>query len=468
MLEFRRVGSLGLLIALLGVAAQAQNATAPLVVRGGTVIDGTGKPPQKGVTIVINQGKIQAVALDAKAPNGAEIIDATGKFIIPGLIDVRVQVGSSPGNRVDRAEVGIEQRLQSLRALLAAGVTTARLFHGDFDEQKLYSRWQQEDLVVSPRLLVAGPTFTAPGGHPTEEYSILATFARKRETREIANADQAREKSRELTHTGLEVFEAVYDKGPQVSPYHRLDKDVLETLIAEAHGFDLKFFCEVGGSEEAATAIASGVDVIEGAWEESLPDNLLAEMARKHIFFLPALTEQGDLANLFEEDALKSYLEEPVVQRTLSETIKKGLASKGGTLARLRSAMSEGPGLGLLFKQQQERAFANVHRAQAAGVAVAVGTGSGSLLVFPGAAVHRELQLLVKAGLSPLEAIVAATRNSALSMGKGSELGTIEVGKIADLVILSADPLEDIRNTQQIDRVIQNGRVVPAKDLIVH
>lgn len=467
MLKRQRVWWLAVGILTMVALGSAQETNQALAIRGATLIDGTGKPPLEDVTILIDAGRIQAVDPHAKVPDRARIIDATGKFVIPGLIDTRVEIGPSPGNRVDRAEVRIDQRLQSLRALLAAGVTTTRLYQGDFDEQKLYLRWWEEELLISPRLVLAGPTFTAPRGHPTEQYVIAATNVRRQETREVANVDDARDKARELAHTGLQVFEAVYDRGSDQEPYPRLEKNALESVIGEAHGHERRIFCDVGRSEEAATAVALGVDAIEEVWEEALSENVLAEMARKQVFFIPVLSEQGDLLSFLDERAMKAYLAEPIAQRTLTTTMKRSLASSGGRLGSVREGLSNDSGLRQLLKEQQDRAFANVRRASAMGVPIAVGTGSGSLLVFPGAAVHRELELLVRAGLSPLDAIVAATRNSAQSLGKGSDLGTVEVGKTADLVILSADPLADIRNTQKIDSVIQNGKLFQASDLDV-
>ena len=112
------------------------------------------------------------------------------------------------------------------------------------------------------------------------------------------------------------------------------------------------------------------------------------------------------------------------------------------------------------LEEQQRRAFENVRKAKGAGVKIAVGTGAGNLLIFPGASVHRELQLLVQACLTPMEAIVAATQNTAATLGRSSEAGTIEVGKKANLLILDADPLADIRNTEKIHEVIRNGREI--------
>jgi hypothetical protein len=120
----------------------------------------------------------------------------------------------------------------------------------------------------------------------------------------------------------------------------------------------------------------------------------------------------------------------------------------------------ERPLVSTLLQQQQDHARENVRRAKAAGVRVVLGTGAGNTLVFPGASAHREMELLTKAGLSPMEAIVAATSNAAASIGRLNESGTIERGKFADLIILDADPLADITNTTKIDTVIRGGRVI--------
>jgi imidazolonepropionase-like amidohydrolase len=458
---------LGLLITCLSIRGQDKNSS--LVLRGGTVIDGTGSSPHPDMIILMRNGKIEAVGKDVKIPTDATQIDVTGKFIIPALIDSRVRIGPTPGNHVMRSEVGAEQRLQSLRALLAAGVSTARLIQGDLGEQQVYQRWWEEDVLVSPRLVTSGPVFTTKGGHPAEEYSILAGAARDRELRQIASEDQAREKAREVAHAGANSFEINSDQGPSSPKRARLEKPLLEILVAEAHGHDLPVFCEVGWNQEVMDAVAAGANTVEGAWEELFTDEVVAALAKGKVAFVPSLTQQGDLLNLLDEPALKAYLGQPIVQQSLSSTMKESLANNAGIIRQLREELNAPSGAVIRqqLQEQQKRAFANVRKAQAAGVKIALGTGTGNLLIFPGASVHRELQLLVKAGLTPMEAIVAATHNTADSLGRRNELGTIEPGKEADLLILDADPLLEIQNTQKIHAVVQRGREVRAQELQV-
>jgi imidazolonepropionase-like amidohydrolase len=467
MIRFRWVFlvGLGLLLACLSIRGQDKNLS--LVLRGGTLIDGTGSSPHPGVIIVIRNGKIEAVGKDVEIPTEAKQIDVTGKFIIPALIDSRVRIGPTPGNHVMRSEVGAEQRLKSLRALLAAGVSTARLIQGDLGEQQVYQRWWDEDVLVSPRIVTSGPVFTTKGGHPTEEYSILAGAARDRELRQIASEDQAREKAREVAHAGVNSFEINSDQGPSSAKRARLEKPILEILVAEAHGHDLPVFCEVGWNQEVMDAVAAGANTVEGAWEELFTDEVVTALANGKVAFVPSLTQQGDLLNLLDEPALKAYLDQPIVQQSLSSTMKESLANNAGIVQRLREGLSAADGAVIRqqLQEQRKRAFANVRKAQSAGVKIAVGTGAGDLLIFPGASVHRELQLLVKAGLTPMEAIVAATRNTADSLGRGNELGTIEPGKEADLLILDADPLLDIQNTQKIHAIVLRGREVHSQEL---
>ncbi|HZQ93128.1 MAG TPA: amidohydrolase family protein [Terriglobales bacterium] len=509
----RTLFRIALTLLLFSLPLAAQLPPPAVLIKNVTLFDGTGKPPQTGVSILVDNGRIKAIGAAVDAPARAQVIDGTGKYVVPGLFDARVQLSSSPANRILRAEVGEEQRVAWMHSLVAAGVTSARLIQGDLVEQRYFQHWTTLDLLNAPHLIAAGPTFTAVDGIPADQYPVLARMVKEREVYEIKDVDQAREKARVVAHNGGEAFEIVYDSGPAARPAPRLSDDVLKLIITEAHGHDLKVFVWVSYNEEALTAIAAGADVIEGISEEVVSDAVLAEMAAKKVAFLPSLASQGDLVTLIQPEAMKTYLADPLVARSLSPVMKKSLASEKGALPQMRLVLDErmitradmeaaqadakkaeeaakkaaetrqkskggdgkkeavapappapreptGERIGTLLEKQQERAEQNVKRALAAGIPIVTGSGAGNPLIFAGPGLHRELALLVKAGMTPIQAITAATRNTAASMGKDADSGTIETGKLGDLVLLDADPLADIGNLAKINTVLRGGRKI--------
>jgi imidazolonepropionase-like amidohydrolase len=483
------------LVALCGcLPAGAQVPTAqPMLVKHVTLIDGTGSV-QQDVDISVITGRIDKVGKDLQPEPKQRVVDLSGKFVIPGLIDARVQIGTSPANKIYRAEYGSEQRTAWLHSLLRLGVTSVRLIQTDLDEQLGFKHWRDLDQLNGAGVIVSGPTLTAENGLPAIEYGITATMTRDRETSEIKDEDTAREKSRALAHHGGEVFEVGYSSGPAGDMATLTDIE-LSTIIKEAHGHDLKAFCWVGHNAEARKAISNGCDVIEGATEETLADDVLAQMAQKHIAFLPALVYQGyAITHHVQPDALKAYISAPEVAASLSPVIRDSLDSKSGQLVNLRSLMnvpidatedqmkdardSRGEKVPLqdpkkvhvlTFREAYEHEYAragdNLKRAKAAGVSIITGTGAGSVLIFPGPSEHLELELLVDNGLSPMDAIVAATGNAAGALGKHQEIGTIQKGRWADFIVLDADPLTDIQNTKKINAVARHGRMIDRDDM---
>jgi len=505
-------------------SALAQLPPKPLVLRHVTVLDVTGKPPQTDVDILIQNTTISAIGPKLTAPKNAQVVDATGKFVMPGLIDLRVQISGSPANRMYRAEVGEEQRVAWLHSLLASGVTSVRLVQGSLEEQKYFRFWRQADQINAPFVFVDGPTLTAQDGNPTNQYSINAVGLRTAEVFEITSDDDARNKSRAVAHNGADAFEVVYDAGPGFAPYPRLTEDNLRIIVTEAHGHELKVFCSVGHNEEAATAIAAGCDAIEEVSDELLSPETLAEMAKKKIGFVPELVSQTEVLKLLDPAALRAYLEQPQVKDHLSPLIQKSLASETGMIAVLRKQLdtkislepveqaskqtapaadkkpqsdeAQKPAapaadaqkpvtaaapsgtmpmipareatIRVLMEKQAERALENVRRAHQAGVPILVGTGAGSTLVFPGPSMARELELLVSAGFTVQEALQAATLNNARALGKEADIGAIAAGKRADLLLLNANPLADIRNLARIDSVVRAGRKIDPDQMYIY
>jgi enamidase len=198
----------------------------------------------------------------------------------------------------------------------------------------------------------------------------------------------------------------------------RLSLDVLEVLADEAHQYNLRLMVHTGSPKETMNAIKAGADSIEhgilpGADSTEFEDDLVKMMLDKGTFFVPTLA------------------------------------------------------IAWAYKEAYPAVFSDLKRAvkilHSAGVNMAAGTDSGTPGVVIGKGLHKELELMVEAGISPMEAIMAGTRNAADNLGKTNELGTIEPGKLADIIAVSGDPLKDIRDTREIKLVIKDGKILVNK-----
>jgi enamidase len=272
--------------------------------------------------------------------------------------------------------------------------------------------------LVGPRIFAPGPTITAPGGHPAGTIYKGNRYIIENATRQIAEVSSAREEVRRLVGGGVDCIKAIYSDINPMDITHkvpRLSLDVLEALADEAHQHNLRLMVHTGSPKETMDAIKAGADSIEhgilpGGDSTEFEDDLVKMMLDKGTFFVPTLAIAW--AN---KDAY------PDLFAGLKTTLRK------------------------------------LHDA---GVNMAAGTDSGTPGVVIGKGLHKELELMVEAGISPMEAITAGTRNAADNLGKANELGTIEPGKLADIIAVSGDPLKDIRDTREIKLVIKDGKIL--------
>ncbi len=374
----------------------------PVALVGATVVDGTDRPPISDAVVVIRDGRIEAVgrAADVAVPRGARRLDLTGHTIIPGLVDLHVHLSAVPAVRP--APFGPDD----LAAFLAAGVTSLRSA-GDatpwiFELQRDLAAGRR----VGPRLVAVGPMFTAPGGHPAGTWlrgnpEAAAVFARQ-----MTDPDSARAEVRRLVAAGAGAIKAVYDSGDARTPFGylpRLDSVVLAAIVAEARARGVRSLVHWQNVRELPTILAIGPDELEHVPVGPLPDSLVRAIADRRIAVTPTAA------------AFAGFLQPRVLDLLL----------------------------------------ANVRRLAAAGVTLLVGSDAPLGPAF-GGGVHAELELLVRAGLTPQRAIQAATRDAARALGI-ADLGTITPGQRADLVALGADPLAGIAGVRDVRLVLLDG-----------
>ena len=439
-------------------------AQTPLVIKNITVIDMTGRKPQTGMTVVISDGWITAMGKSRKAGDpGATVIDGSGKFLIPALWDMHVHIRDS-----DRM----------LPLFVANGVLEVRDLGVPNTNDLL--RWKTEAAagkLLSPRIRTAGRVLD--GDPPANrEFSIV-----------VKNADEARKAVRDLKARGADLIK-VYDN---------LSRDAFFAIADETKALGLTFVGHTPAAVSTVEAVAAGQRTIEHlGWileeSSSAPERLKAKRAEpiKEGDFFAFTTRLGGVFDIIGE----TY--DPLIAEKIFSKIKSARAWQVPTLVtkRSRTEIDEldargdprskyveasqrnnwKPSVGFFSryrtpsyiaaaKKHFQREIALVGEMHRYGLGILAGTDTPAPYVIAGFALHEELELLVRAGLTPMEALQAATRNPAEYSGDIKDKGTIERGKLADLILLEADPLRDIRNTTRINAVIYGGRLVTRTDL---
>ncbi|MGB2984096.1 MAG: amidohydrolase family protein, partial [Candidatus Bipolaricaulia bacterium] len=350
-----------------------------LVLTNARLIDGTGGPPVDDAMIVLDGSRITAGGADVSYPGDAQVFDVRGLTVLPGLIDVHVHFG---GFIVDDPDwqftywsifpffLDYARGFRRRRDLaIRSGVTTVRSA-GDNHPHILRLRHRIDaGNLIGPRIAASGPIFTAPGGHPAGTIYKNNRYVVEHATRQVDDVDAAGAEVQSLASDGVDHIKAVYgDANPfdLEHPVPMLERHVLQALVDEAHHQGLPAMVHVGKPEDAIEAVAAGADSIEhgilpGASSAECPPELIVAMRNRGTFFVPTLTAAWAMKRVYP-DALSHAM----------------------------------------------RWVAEMHEA---GVDIALGTDAGAPGVVIGKAVHMELDLLVESGLTPMEAIVAGTRN---------------------------------------------------------
>jgi imidazolonepropionase-like amidohydrolase len=441
-------------------------AAADLMVTHVTVIDGTGAAPQPDQTVLIGGGRILRIAASGRTavPAGARVIDGTGRFLIPGLWDMHVHAW----NR------------QPFEAIyLAHGITGIREMGTGMDPQwggEGVWRWREairaED-APGPRMVAAGHILNGGAadaqpidffkGAPTADAArawvdslagrgvdFIKVYAALSPDAYAAIAARAREHG--LPFAGhvpaLVGIRGASDAG-QRSIEHLYDVLVAASTDEDAVRAEIAAALAGGGSPGSAAQIAEiGLtDRLLATQSAEKADALYRLLARNGTWVTPTLATQAD------PRCPRSPLPVP------DSAALAGVPRMLHRFVALPAQTADEVARDCRRMEALLRVTGAMHRA---GVPLLAGSDAPNPGVVPGIGLHHELELLVRAGLTPMEALQAATRNPARYLGMADSLGTVEAGKLADLVILDADPLADIRNTRRIHAVIANGRVVHA------
>ena len=390
-----------------------------LVLSGARIIDGTGTEPVRGRSVVVEKGVITAVVEDARAPRGNGV-DLAGHTLLPGLINCHVHLCF--GAEADPVRPLREEplALTAIKALLRAretaraGVTTVRDLGGREYVEIAARRAIQEGLIDGPRILAAGRPVCMTGGHG----HWLG--------READGPDDARKAVREQLKAGADVIKIIATGGvmtPGVEPGSpQMTFEEMRAAIEEARKAGRRTAAHAMAATGISEAIDAGITSIEhGVF---LTDEIVAHMRRDGTFLVPTLNAPTAIA-------------------------------AGGLAAGIPAFMVR------KSEQVVPAHVASFQLAHRAGVRIAAGADSGTPLNFHGSLLP-ELSLMVKYGMTPLEAIRSATVTAAECLGLGETIGRVAPGYAADLIAVAGDPAERIDALADLKLVMVNGRIIPA------
>ena len=430
-----------------------------LALVGGTVIDGTGRAPIPRATVLVVAGKIACVgpAAACPVPEGTTVKDVSGKYVTPGLVDAHVhfsQTGWADG-RPDAADARafhpyekVEADLEAhperfFRSQLCSGVTAVFDVGGYPWTLHLADRASSDPLA--PHVLAAGPLLSTLDhwlNLPAERQFIL-----------LRDADTARAGVAYLASHGSHAVKVWYI----VDAEHPVDASAPAVLAAgaEAKRAGLPLIVHATGLAEAKVALRAGAALLVHSVDDLPIDAEFIELARRNgTIYCPTLTVADGYLRLREAIAAKSAPSiddpngcvDPTIRARLQETPRlppvdaSRLAASHERLARRATTMAE-----------------NLRRVAEAGIPIAMGTDAGNPLTLHGPSVYAEMEAMQKAGMPAANVLVAATRGGSRAMGLDNEIGTIEKGKAADLLVLDADPTSDIANFRRIRFVVRGG-----------
>jgi imidazolonepropionase-like amidohydrolase len=400
-----------------------------MVLRGGTLVDGTGAAPVRDATVIVDHGRVEAIAVGARGPWSPhdDVIDVSGLTLLPGLIDCHDHLaahGYDLAGRWGLDEPASTRHLRTARVIagtLAAGYTAIR-DAGGLDAG--FCRAVEEGLIRGPRLLTAVAIISPIGGigdavSPSGHECLLPVDPGL--PRGVARGvDDVRNVVRTMVRAGADVIKCATTGGASSRPGHgprdpAFDRDEMRALVDEAHALGRAVMCHALGGPGLRLALEAGVDSIEhGCYLDEDPE-MIAMMAERGIFLVPTLT-------VYEYHR-----------------------------------QSPAPHVRERAHALREHHLATVRRALAAGVRLVAGTDAGGHGHPPNAL---ELGHLVAAGCTPMQAIQAATGLAAECLGLERDIGSLVKGKRADLVAVDGDPLADVRilaDPARIRLVLKDG-----------
>ena len=456
-------GTTGIVVLALAISAAACGGSQPepqappaaavpaadvMVLSNFTLIDGNGGPAVPNSALIATDGRITWIgtAGELKAPAGAQVQNLAGKFVMPGLIDLHTHVSNSDVVMQDPVRFFTREGVTSDLKLYASYGTTSVASLGT-DQKPLVYEMRAEQRKGRPavaRIFTAGRGFTVKDGFPTNKGNVPGI------PYEPTTPAEAASQMEELAAERPDVVKIWVDD--RFGDFKKTPIEISKPIIDVAHKHGIKVIAHVFYLSDAKQLSAAGLDAFGHSVRDRAVDAELIQLMKKNgTWVIPTLYREW-ATFMFENPA--PLLADPFFARALDSRQQEVL--KSPEYHKALTGDKYFPRYPGVLKTAKE----NLKRLADAGVRIGYGTDSGVLTRFEGYGEHMELQLMVEAGMTPSQVITTATKSSAEFLGQQKELGTLEQGKWADLVVLGADPLADIKNSRTIEAVYVAGNKV--------
>ena len=416
------------------------------VFRGFTLI--APDSPLKNAAMVVTDGRISWVgaANQLKVPSGASVKDLSGKYVIPGLINLHGHLSVASGLKQDVKRFYTEEGVAANLALYARyGVTTVVSLGTDQPIIYKIQGEQRQGIANATRVFTAGRGFTARGGYPSSVPGMEGVPF------EASTPEQATAAVNELATHRPDMVKIWVDD--HAGKFPKIPIAISSAIITAAHRYGLKVVAHIFYLEDAKQLAAAGIDGFAHSVRDRPVDDELIRLMKQHGVWQMAATLAREAA-MFTYAKPAPFLDDPF--------FKKGVAPD--VITTLKSpAYQQNVAADPEFQHYPEylrTAQQNLKRLADAGVRYGFGTDTGPPARFAGYSEHWEAQLMVEAGLTPAQVLTAATRSAGEFLGASRDLGSLESGRWADFIVLTANPLDDIRNTRKIEAVYIAGNAI--------
>ncbi len=438
------------LLTLLFLLALIGGAQGAIIIEHATLIDGSGGAPLQDAALVIDDGRIVRIGPtgQVKPPPGATVIDATGKTVVPGIINLHGHVGLTKGLTQAQAHYTRANAIDNLRTYAAYGVTTTTSMGTDLDLiVGIRDEIDSGSLPGLARVLPALQGFTFQAGYPTHVPGVKGL------AQEVTSPADARARVDNLAAKGVSLVKMWVDDHHE--RFAKLTPALYGAIIDQAHKRGLIAAAHLYELEDAKGLVDAGLDaIVHSVRDHEVDADLIRRLLAKNVTYSPTLTREN---STFAYADGPEWLADPFFSNRID----------GSLMAALKTTLRD------TQKKDPERqinidgfhmAMRNLKTLADAGVPIGFGTDTGPPGRFPGYFEHWEAELMVEAGLTPMQVIQSFSKNASEALRIDRDRGTLAEGKRADLIVLNKNPLGNIRNLREMDTVFIGGvRVSPVK-----